>query len=619
MKFMTTFWKSTLLVMMALGVSSLAMAQKTYLKNAVYLNSGVFGGSPTASIGGYDPLQESYEHFDSIYVGSVQDIAIDSVNGDRAYLAAQDTLLLYDLENQNRVNRRPLTQLKWLHATQDILFAGRNNFPSKPSPFVETFITLSLGDPSFDLDSFYDNTNDMTVLNDTAYISHNIEKTSAFNTDSLGYLAVYDLNNEAFVEHIDLGNQGAGINEVYNHNGKVYGLAREDSNLVEFNPSTGNVNYHNIGVTQGIGLYNGTLHAIFSGSNVGTYDVQSHTFVNDSVFYATGGSLTLNTAEFDTLSEQYFLAKTDFATVGKGLVYDQNGQFLDSFATNVSPNSIAFHYSTNQLPVASDDYDTLRTGEEATINVTANDNDADGQELTLKSIVSGSNEGTDSIANNAIYYKADINYTGQDTLWYEVCDPVGECDTGMLVLTIEENNAPVANTDYDSVKAGNTIRTAVLSNDTDPDGDSLSLTKIVRNANHGNDSIVEDSIEFQADAAFIGNDSIQYEVCDEYGLCDTGMLKINVWESTSIENGAENQNISTYPNPVEDRLTVQIAGQNGTKEAQVAIQSLQGRTVLTQNLKGNATNLDVAHLEPGVYLLQIETGNTTSIQKIIKQ
>lgn len=618
MRNLITLGKSALLLTMVMGIASFAYGQKTYLKNAVYLNGGQFGGSPTASIGGYNPAQENYQHFDSIYVNSVQDIAIDSVQGDRAYLAAQDTLIFYELNNQSRINKKPISQLKWLHATKDLLFVGKMNFPTRPSPFVESYFTLSLGNSGFGLDSFYDNVNDMAVTNNTAYVSHNIEKTTS-NEDSLGYLAVYDLGNQTYTKEIDLGEKGAGIEELYSYNGKIYGLAKESNQLVTYNPSNDNVSYADIGVNRGLGLYDGILYGQFFDSGIGTYDVTNNAFIDSSLFDPTQGQLSLRVAEYDTLTDQFFIGKTDFIEEGAGFVYDENGNRMDSFAINVSPEAIAFHYKTNQAPMATTDYDTVKSGSIQQIDVIGNDTDQEGQNLNLNEIVKKASKGKDSIADNAVHYQANLNATGNDTLRYVVCDAVGACDTGMLILTIEANNAPQANTDYDTVRSGEYIHVAVLDNDNEPDGENLTLNGIVRNADHGTDSIKGDSIYYKPDDAYIGNDSIHYQVCDEYNTCDTGTVMINVWETTNTDLVTEHKNLKVYPNPFEEQIKVKLSGEASNGQGRIEIQNMEGRSIMTKTISNGNLTVDLAHLQSGVYLLQIETENTTSIQKIIKQ
>ena len=81
---------------------------------------------------------------------------------------------------------------------------------------------------------------------------------------------------------------------------------------------------------------------------------------------------------------------------------------------------------------------------------------------------------------------------------------------------------------------------------------------------------------------------------------------------TSANAPSENANISVYPNPVVDRITVSSVGEIKS----VKIESLTGKQVLFSTER----NVDLGSIPSGIYLISVELENgQVSTRKIIKQ
>ena len=81
------------------------------------------------------------------------------------------------------------------------------------------------------------------------------------------------------------------------------------------------------------------------------------------------------------------------------------------------------------------------------------------------------------------------------------------------VVTAPINRAPIALDDTLTLNQDDSAGVAVLSNDSDPDGDSLTIIA-AGGAMHGGVNIVGDSIIYTPNAGFAGNDSFNYQVSD---------------------------------------------------------------------------------------------------------
>ncbi len=83
----------------------------------------------------------------------------------------------------------------------------------------------------------------------------------------------------------------------------------------------------------------------------------------------------------------------------------------------------------------------------------------------------------------------------------------------------------------------------------------------------------------------------------------------------SAVNEVSGVNLTVYPNPVNRSLVI-AADQNINK---VEIYNTVGQQVKAMNLGTNTARLDVADLQPGVYMLRIYTSKGVSTQKILKR
>ncbi len=97
---------------------------------------------------------------------------------------------------------------------------------------------------------------------------------------------------------------------------------------------------------------------------------------------------------------------------------------------------------TNQAPTAGADYATTPPGQAITINVLANDTDADNDALSVASVSSAAH-GTAVLNNDGtVRYTPTAGYTGADTFTYQLRDARGATATG--TVTVNVANAPVA-------------------------------------------------------------------------------------------------------------------------------------------------------------------------------
>jgi hypothetical protein len=182
----------------------------------------------------------------------------------------------------------------------------------------------------------------------------------------------------------------------------------------------------------------------------------------------------------------------------------------------------------NQPPQANDDSVELNEDSVWVIRVLDNDTDPDGSlDLNSLSIVIEPLHGTATVVTQTIVYSPVTNYTGNDTLTYEICDLDSACSRAVVRITVRNvNDPPVSRDDAVITNEDTPINIPVLANDTDVDNDPLSISEVGAPASG---SVGQDgnSITYTPNLNFYGQDSFTYVVSDGI-LTDTGTVSVTV-------------------------------------------------------------------------------------------
>ncbi|MGL4525595.1 MAG: Ig-like domain-containing protein, partial [Aestuariivirga sp.] len=108
----------------------------------------------------------------------------------------------------------------------------------------------------------------------------------------------------------------------------------------------------------------------------------------------------------------------------------------------------------------------------------------------------------------------------------------------VTILVTPVNDAPVATNDKGSVRPGSSVTVPVLGNDTDIDGDKLTVKSAT--AGQGSVTILADgSISYTPRPGFAGTDTITYVISDGHGGFATATVTIEVQDSGYVEQPVE--------------------------------------------------------------------------------
>src|SRR5207247_772384 len=120
-----------------------------------------------------------------------------------------------------------------------------------------------------------------------------------------------------------------------------------------------------------------------------------------------------------------------------------------------------------------------------TIAVLANDSDVDGDSLTISAVTQPAHGAAAINADGTVAYTPAANYNGPDRSAERRGDRHGSTRTATAAVTVAPvNDAPAARDDSAANDEDNAVTIAVLANDSDVDGDSLTISAVTQPA-HG--------------------------------------------------------------------------------------------------------------------------------------
>jgi len=222
---------------------------------------------------------------------------------------------------------------------------------------------------------------------------------------------------------------------------------------------------------------------------------------------------------------------------GFNIVYTPNAQFngLDSFTYTISDGNGETATATvtvavaavNDPPIAQDD--EAVTGEDVsiTILVLSNDTDPDGNVLSVESVSQPLHGAVISNGTNIIYSPTP-DYAGPDSFSYTVSDGNGGTSTAIVSIEVlPTNDPPVAQDDSQTTWENSPITILVLSNDFDPEGDSLRIESIEQPA-RGDVTNTGIELVYEPDPGYSGTDNFTYVISDDNGGTSTAHVTVLV-------------------------------------------------------------------------------------------
>ncbi|HAS6746158.1 TPA: tandem-95 repeat protein, partial [Vibrio parahaemolyticus] len=210
---------------------------------------------------------------------------------------------------------------------------------------------------------------------------------------------------------------------------------------------------------------------------------------------------------------------------------DWNGKETITFtAKDPSGESVSQTVNFTVTPVADIEADKTTVVEDTPtiIKVLGNDTFEDDGKVVSLDTNNGPANGTVSVnPDGSVTYTPNDNYVGKDTFTYIVTSGGVSESTTVEVNVTPVNDAPVAKDDIATTQEDTAVTIDVLSNDSDVDGDKLSIQSASVPEAQGKVEIVEGKLVFTPAENFNGDAEITYTVTDGQ-LTDEAKVTVTV-------------------------------------------------------------------------------------------
>ena len=208
---------------------------------------------------------------------------------------------------------------------------------------------------------------------------------------------------------------------------------------------------------------------------------------------------------------------------------------------------------TPDAPVAIADQTSVAEDTILTFSALANDIDVDNDTLTIDSV--SVDFGSVSVNGDGdIVYVPPGDFNGPAVISYTVADGTGLFDSTTVSVDVQNvNDLPVATGETATIAEDNTLNLNVLSNDSDVDGDTLSVASV--SASVGSASVASNgNVIYTPPADYFGPVTISYTVSDGNGGSDDASISLTV---TSV-NDAPVANSDSYGTSEDQTVTISV-------------------------------------------------------------
>jgi hypothetical protein len=310
-------------------------------KQIVIANGGEYSNpNDFVTINVFDPETQLTTDLATIYTQSVQGMF---VNGNFAYVAAQDSLVKINLESGEKVAAIGLSGVNKFGVYQDKLIVTRQY------PVTSGFVQIrNLSDLSLikTFDEISDEAYDVIVVADSAYIS-----VTGGWAATVGKLAILDLKNETFVREIDLGTAAVGISNVFENGNDLFFVCKTpylgtSGSIIKYNlnnsSATASTFQHILG--KAAGTVNGQLYLMIDG-NIGSISLNEMAIADLSLITDNSPNLDITACALDVVNEKIYASFSYWISPdGTGKIFDLSGNETGQYDVGISSEDLAVNY-----------------------------------------------------------------------------------------------------------------------------------------------------------------------------------------------------------------------------------------------------------------------------------
>ncbi|MBL1145414.1 MAG: T9SS type A sorting domain-containing protein [Bacteroidetes bacterium] len=394
-----------------LFVTSMGYSQKT-----IIVNGGKYGNqNENVNVMVYDANTNTHRVIDTIHSQSVQEIIFE---GTTAYVAAQDSIVSYDLKTEKRIAATSFNGLstKSLAILGTDLLVGNYYGKTTDNLYLYDKQTLVLRDS---ITALSKTVSSILTFGNKAYIPQNVQ--TANYTDTLAYIVVIDIPNRTIIDTISISGYSGDFGELIlnpNHLGFI-SINSQSNTISKFSFNNLNAGI-NTSFTNDLSVTNRSLYTVYNDTlflrmdnGIGALNINSLALIDAKIVDTVITGFT-----YDTLNSKFYVTQTDFFSYQAAKEYGRNGIKVKEFTVGFSPEVIRMYYgqsvgieqltskefSITVYPNPTADYinldfSTLNTNQVEAVLITQN-----GQEVFRKRLSINSNRIDLSNCNSGFYF-----------------------------------------------------------------------------------------------------------------------------------------------------------------------------------------------------------------------
>jgi len=324
-----------------------AQNRDTWVNQVISINGGKNESPPYTdyvTVQSYFPTTQVVDVFDVIYTQSAQDVVI---SGNFAYVAAQDSIVMYNINTYQRVAAIADSGLSRLAVYKNRLVVTKK-FPVTRF-FVEILDATNLALIARISDIPGDCGGAIAAL-DTVFVAVN---GGMFGTE--GKMAIINTGNWTLKRIVNFGAEAVGAWEPYSYAGKIFSVNRTPFGA----PNVGSITVYDIfnqyfinkvmgvKIGSGIGLQGDKLYVKMN-EGVGSFDMNSLVIVDTTIIPDPGfaNHISIIAGAVDYVNNYMYLNIGNQLSFGIGIVSTLTGDSVTAFAQGINNESIAIDYRT---------------------------------------------------------------------------------------------------------------------------------------------------------------------------------------------------------------------------------------------------------------------------------
>jgi len=339
---------SALLIIFLAGSLNIQAQRNEWVNQVIVANGGIYEAPPYTdfvTVQSYNPVSKTVNVFGTIYTQSVQDVVI---NGNVAYVAAEDSIVMYNIDTYQRIAAIADSGVGIMYFNQNRLIVTKQ-YPVKHF-FVEILDGSNLALLGF-VQGLSGECGGAIMSQDLLYVAID----SGWQ-GTRGKLAIINpAANWQLLNEVDLGTDAIGIWNLYNYNGYIcavnktpYGALNQGSiTMYDVNSGTFQNYVFNVRIGDGYGIKDNLLYVNIN-DGMGSINLDTHQIADTNIIPppSSTGAVVIHAGTLDYINNEFYLNIGNFSNFGIGVIAALNGDSIGSYATGINAECIAIDYRT---------------------------------------------------------------------------------------------------------------------------------------------------------------------------------------------------------------------------------------------------------------------------------